>query len=171
MGLFFWRRKKKSVSEKPVEKLQTETPDELKKAVSTETSGGATKPDADMEKLEDLIRRMVQKMLERIREEVPESGVFQKRSVTLLTRYAGRGFTDGTVRELGIIIEPDEKVETRKRMLAAASIPGWSYARMAYFVEGTNQELMEYLSRPEFYEEIKQLLLKLDQGVKKSIDD
>lgn len=101
MGLFFWRRKKKSVSEKPVEKLQTETPDELKKAVSTETSGGATKPDADMEKLEDLIQRMVQKMLERIREEVPEGGVFQKRSVTLLTRYAGGGFTDGTVRELG----------------------------------------------------------------------
>lgn len=152
MRFFFGRRKKKSAESKNLAK-------------------GVAKPDADLEKLEDLIRQMVQKMLERIREEVPESGGFQKRSVTLLTRYAGGGFTDGTVRELGIIIEPDEKVETRRRMLAAASIPGWSYARMAYFKEGTNQELVEYLSRPEFCEEIKQLLLKLDQGVKKSIDD
>lgn len=163
----------------PEKELRPETPDEPKKEtqqeasgepekkVSTETSRRVPKPGRDRE----LIELMTQKMLGHIREEIPEHGKFETRSVTFYSENVGGAFEGVCVWKMGIIIEPDARVEDCRWMTAAVTVRGSDYVRMAHFLKGTNQEIVEYLSRPEFYEEITQIFVRLDRGMKKFLDD
>ena len=153
--------------DEPKKEMQQEVSGEPEKKVSTETARRVPKPGRDRE----LVELMTQRMLGHIREEIPEHGKFETRSVTFYSGNVGGAFEGVCVWKMGIIIEPDARVEDCRWMTAAVTVRGSDYVRMAHFLKGTNQEIVEYLSRPEFYEEITQLFVRLDRGMKKFLDD
>lgn len=117
-------------------------------------------------KVQFVMEKVIKMLLKRIQDEVPEKGNFKLKSVSFQPQYFGGELENAYTTEMGLGIEQDGRLEDGRWLFAAVQLPDSGYVRMTYLLKGTNQEIINYLNRPECWKEIKETFLRLDENAR-----
>ena len=117
-------------------------------------------------KVQFVMEKAIKMLLKRIQDEVPEKGNFKQKTVSFQPQYFGGELENAYTTEMGIGIEKDGRQEDGRWLFAAVQLPNSGYVRMTYLQKGTNQEIINYLNRPECWKEIKETFLRLDENAR-----
>ena len=101
-----------------------------------------------------------------IENQIPEAGTFAKQAICEIPQKMGGEFSRMHTDMIGLQIAPDlDAAENARRLIAYVRFPGTDRQMSNYIFKGTNQEMMEYLTRPETCSEILEILFRLDHSM------
>ena len=109
-----------------------------------------------------MLEKIINKVAERAEAEIPDKGYFR----SFAENFEKDTKTDLFAKDIALFVERDEEREGRAFLGVSVLHPTMSLDITNYLMNGNRKEIIEFLKKPEFKENLKNRILSLSESLK-----